>query len=223
MTRALAAALLAASAVGLVPTAARATVMRPLTLAALTEQADAVVRARVGEQWSDWAEDGRRIFTWTQLEVVEAWTGDVGEAVVVRTMGGVVGDLGMRVSGTPRFVTGAEVVVFLREGSDVFEVVGMSQGKFDVRNGEAVPDVHGLAFTAPEPDAKTPPLRALAVAELRSRVLAQAGLLPLMPPSEAPSAPLAPPTPDAPNGVEPPAVPPTPTFPAPTTSGSEPE
>ena len=224
MIRALTAALLAAFAVGFAPTAARATVVRPLTVAALTEQADAVVRARVGEQWSDWAEGGRRIFTWTQLEVLEAWTGDVGEAVVVRTMGGVVGDIGMRVSGTPRFATGAEVVVFLRAGADVFEVVGMSQGKFDVRGGDAIPDVHGLAFADHDPDAPTPPLPTLPVADLRTRVLARAGLLPLAPPSEAPSAPLAPPAPgapDAPAGVEPPAVPPT--LPVPATPGAEPE
>lgn len=209
-------ALVVALAVALAPVAARATVIRPLTVAALADRADLVVRARVGEQWSDWAEDGRRIFTWTQLEVLEGWAGSPGDAVVVRTLGGVVGDIGMRISGTPSFSTGAEVVVFLRERADVFEVVGMSQGKFDVVDGQAVPDVAGLAFAPTDPAAPPPPLTPLPLAELRSRVRAQVGLTPL-----APAVPSAPPAPAAPAPPSSPSTPSIPSLPAPADPGSQ--
>lgn len=216
------AAFLVGSGVLGVSTPADATVIRPLTLSGLVERADRVVRARVRGAWSAWASDERRIFTWTELEVLETWTGAVEDAVVVRTLGGVVGEIGMKVSGTPQFSPGAEVVVFLRaaragaaaDEPATFEVVGMSQGKFDVDAGQAVPDGQGLAFAQPRPDAPTPPLPTLPVDELRARVVAQAGLLPVeRSPGRVPLAPPVPSAPTAPNQPPAPVVPSAPSAP----------
>ena len=84
-------------------------------------------------------------------------TGDVANNVVVRTLGGEVGNIGMKVSGTPQFTLGEEVIVFLRNDPvdpTQFQVIGMSQGKFHVERPEkggavAIPSLEGLAFAKP--------------------------------------------------------------------------
>lgn len=200
-------------AAGIAPVgAARATVIVPHSLASLTQDAARVVRARVGAQWSDWGGDRRQIFTWTELEVLETWVGDASDdALVVRTLGGAVGDIGMRVSGSPEFQAGAEVVVFLRVSErepGAFEVVGMSQGKFDVHGDRAVPDLRGLALADPRGRPGFEPLVAMDVATLAARVRAHAGVeaRPLAPPS-APNAPPVPRAPDVPTSPSTPPIP----------------
>lgn len=134
---------------------AGATVAIALSVEDMAVRADTVVRATVRGQMSAWDEAHRRIHTYTELEVTETWVGEAPPTVVVRTLGGVVGEIGMRVSGMARFRSGEDVVLFLRTdplggGDDQFEVVGLSQGKFRVESSEAgamaVPSTEGLAL-----------------------------------------------------------------------------
>jgi len=50
----------------------------------------------------------------------------------VRRLGGKVGGIGMRTIGEVEFVDGEEVFLFVRRAADVYQVVGLSQGKFRI-------------------------------------------------------------------------------------------
>ena len=138
----------------LLPGLAAATIIVPRTLEEMARDSAAIVRAKVVQQQSAWDEAHRRIHTYAELEVLESIHGrPAGATLVVRTLGGEVGDIGMRVSGTASFRVGEEVLVFLRADpvdAERFQVVGMSQGKYTIdRSGEApvaVASVAGLAF-----------------------------------------------------------------------------
>ena len=143
------------AAFALAPALASATIVVPQTVEELARSSSAVVRAKVLQRQSAWDDAHRRIHTHTELEVLETVhsTGAVPKSLLVRTMGGEVGDIGMRVSGVARFEVGEEVLVFL--GPDPldageFQVIGMSQGKYKIdRSGGApvaVASVEGLAF-----------------------------------------------------------------------------
>lgn len=113
---------------------ARATVVEALDLDTLVKDADEVVLARVIKQWSHYDERGR-IVTDFQMQVEESVKGDSqpGAAVVVRKLGGVVGDRGMRISGEPSFTEGEVVLVFGSHGKKPYlRPVGMGQGTMRV-------------------------------------------------------------------------------------------
>jgi hypothetical protein len=143
---------------------AKATIVVPMTIEQMAAESACVTRGRVVSQQAAWDEAHRRIYTYTEIQVLERIhsKGSVPDTVVVRTLGGEVGEIGMKVSGTPKFEVGEEVVVFLRHDpvdEHQFQVVGMSQGKFAVERADkgaiyAVPSVEGLAFARPSAEGK---------------------------------------------------------------------
>lgn len=193
------------------PLAADATIIVPRTLEEMSREAATVVRAKVVARQSAWDADHRRIHTFTELQVLQAVTGRPDATIVVRTMGGEVGDIGMRVAGVARFEVGEEVVVFLRADpvdAGHFQVIGMSQGKFTVdRSGPspiAVASTEGLAFARRTETGKLEVgehsgdhlARRVPLADLVARIeQATAG------------APKAPSAPNAPNAPTPPSAP----------------
>jgi hypothetical protein len=118
----------------LVPALASATMVVPLDLDALTDQAHHVVLARVESQRSRFTSDRRAIYTEVTLTVLQSVKGPAreGERIVVRREGGVVDGLGMRVSGAAVFTDGEEVLVFLEPRGEALWTVGMAQGKMHV-------------------------------------------------------------------------------------------
>lgn len=216
---------LAFLAVGSEP--AWATIVVPMTLEDMSRGCTAAIRGRVVTHRSQWDEAHRKIHSYTEIEVLETLVGAsaAGTRMTVRTLGGVVGEIGMNVAGSARFVEGEEVVVFVRRDrldEARFVVMGMSQGKFRVdRQGPvpmAVRETGGLAFAKPSAEGRlTVEERQaesqLALDQLRTRV------------RSARTTPL--PSPSVPVGPNPPAVPPSPTTPqspavpqAPAASGS---
>ncbi len=148
---------LAAAVVGTsIPAAA--TIMIPLSIEDMTARAVTVVRARVADSSARWDGARKHIHTYTNLEILDVIAGDraKGDVVVVRTLGGAVGEIGMKVSGTAKFESGEEIVVFLTQEpleAGTLRVVGMSQGKYDVRRDAGkpaivVPGLEGVAFAA---------------------------------------------------------------------------
>lgn len=132
---------------------ARATVVEALDLDTLVKDADEVVLARVIKQWSHYDERGR-IVTDFQMQVEESVKGDSkpGAAVIVRKLGGVVGDRGMRISGEPSFTEGEVVLVFGSHGKKTYlRPVGMGQGTMRVYEQEgqrwARSDAQGMHLT----------------------------------------------------------------------------
>ncbi|MBI2373298.1 MAG: hypothetical protein HYV07_04800 [Deltaproteobacteria bacterium] len=144
----------------LLSTPALATVMLPLSIEDMSKEALAVVRARVLDQHADWDAKHQRIYTHTRVAVLDTIhaRASMGPELVIRTLGGEVGETGMKVAGTPSFALDEEVVVFLRVDPEIaseLQVIGMAQGKLHVRRtakGQAmvVPSLEGLAFVRPD-------------------------------------------------------------------------
>lgn len=112
---------------------ARASVVRLMDLAALTEQSSLILHATVRDVRSYWK--GNVIVTDITFEVLERLKGLEGPPVFVLTqLGGIVGTMGMRLEGDARFSPGEEVVVFLESSRNNpavnYWVTGMAQGKF---------------------------------------------------------------------------------------------
>jgi hypothetical protein len=100
---------------------------------ALVTASKAIVVATAGASHGRWAPGGW-IETVTELRVEEAIKGPVaaGETIHVTELGGMVGDIGYVVAGSPRYVEGQRVLLFL-ETNDRGEWVAknMAVGKFD--------------------------------------------------------------------------------------------
>lgn len=100
---------------------------------ALVAASKAIVVATAGESCGRWAPGGW-IETVTELYVDEAIKGPVvvGETIHVTELGGIVGDIGYVVAGSPRYVAGQRVLLFM-EANDRGEWVAknMAVGKFD--------------------------------------------------------------------------------------------
>lgn len=112
------------------PHAAQASVVEAFDLDTLVKEADEVVLARVIRQSSHYDERGRIVTdVEMQVERVEKGTATPGAAVIVRRLGGVVGDRGMRIEGEPTFEDGELVLVFGKRGKRTYlRPVGMGQG-----------------------------------------------------------------------------------------------
>lgn len=117
--------------------AAQATTLLALDLESLTRASDVVARARVVRTQARWSADHARILTEVELEVAEAWKGAPGGRLTLTLPGGVVGDVGQRVEGAPRFAAGEEVVAFLEARGPGYTVTGLAQGAFRVERGPA--------------------------------------------------------------------------------------
>jgi hypothetical protein len=137
---------------------ARATTVEPVSPAALAARSDLIARVVVRSAAPAWV--GRRILTFYELEVLEAWRSADDEAparVLLALPGGVVGALGQRVAGTPVLEEGARYVVCL--GDDVGPrgargIIGLWQGIW--REGES--GLVAFDHAGPVPPAASSPL-----------------------------------------------------------------
>lgn len=113
---------------------ASATISEALSLRELVRQADHVVLATAVDERA--LRDGRdRIVTDFTVRVEEVMKGDasVGATFEMRRLGGVLGDLGMRIEGEPHLESGKRYVLFLaRTTEGHLRPVGMSQGVLPV-------------------------------------------------------------------------------------------
>lgn len=199
------------------PLSANATVIVPQTLEQMTVASAAVVRAKVVRRESRWDASHQRIHSYTELKVLDAVhkTKALGKSIVVRTMGGEVGDIGMRVAGVARFEVGEEVLVFLRADpllATDYQVIGMSQGKYRVERAGAsvyvVPKVNGLAFATRTANGKMQvsdtgvDLTKVPLSDMVARVKAA-----LRPAVSTPAAPAVPSVPTVPNTPASPSTP----------------
>jgi len=118
----------------------------PASVEDLARTSDAVVRGRVASVSSRLSNDGRRILTYVEVEASSTWQGAVPQRITVVVPGGVVGNIGQRVEGSPAFSQDEQVVLFLSKLGSTFRVRGLAQGKFSVVSGQAQPDLSGLVF-----------------------------------------------------------------------------
>ena len=86
-----------------------------LSFSKLLEASSAVVHGRVMRHWSAW--DANHEFIWTHYELrpSDVLHGRTAASYTVSEPGGVVGEIGLNVSGSVPFNDGEEVVLFLRQ------------------------------------------------------------------------------------------------------------
>jgi hypothetical protein len=110
---------------------AHASLVLAMDLPSLTEEADRVVVGEVMSVKSAWDAEHRRILTTVEVQVAEAWKGEMpsGRTLKIVQPGGVVDDIEMKVHGLPRFSTGERAVLFLRGSAINASLVGLGQGK----------------------------------------------------------------------------------------------
>src|SRR5262249_55188851 len=132
----------------------------------LAEHSDLILLGHVEKIASRW--DGGKIVTDATVRVEQTVKGAPTRAVVVSQPGGRVGDIVMRVLGGAEFHAGDRSILFLKQAGPSLRVVGLAQGKLDVRrNGAGVEVVTWVPAGAAAAD--TVPL-AGALARLRTLV-----------------------------------------------------
>lgn len=141
----------------LVCATAQATVVVALSRAEMARRADLIVRASVLGHQSRWNEDGSQIITLTELRVTRWIKGNAtSSTLVLRQLGGTVGDTRSHIAGDPQLGQGDDVVLFLRRGDQlggraVVYLYAMAQSAFHVtrsRSGalRVQRDLEGLTF-----------------------------------------------------------------------------
>lgn len=107
-----------------------AATLQRLTFDQMTQDATAIVRARVTGSSASFT--GATIYTHYKLQVSEVWKGS--EAVELMLPGGDAGGYRQSFPGVPALKTGAEYVLFLwKSGSTgITHLVGLTQGLFEV-------------------------------------------------------------------------------------------
>jgi len=127
---------------------ANATTVRRLTFDDLVSKASTIVQGHVINTNTAWTDDHKLILTTYTLAVDERLKGATGQqTVTVTSIGGQVGNKILHVSGMPAFAQGESAVVFLEQSGKYSTVVGLSQGKFSVRDGQVANSTAGLDFS----------------------------------------------------------------------------
>jgi hypothetical protein len=152
------------------PSVALATQVQALSLRELVVHADVIVVGTVVSQEAHY-DDLDRIVTDSTIQIESTLHGDVHDTIVVRHIGGVVGELGLSVAGEGRYDDGARMLLFLRrfdsgDAGIVMRPVGMSQGEMRIVGDVVMPGGAGVAIVArtpsgdlvPAPGALTEPM-----------------------------------------------------------------
>jgi len=109
-----------------------ATVMVKIDLDGLVGRADGILVGNVEKVASHWSEDKRYIVTDVTVEVTQSVHGVADKHLVIRRLGGSVDGVGMRVSGSPMFSPGEQVLLFTEKRGNHRWIVGMSQGVYRI-------------------------------------------------------------------------------------------
>ncbi len=102
----------------------------------LIQQSEAIVLGTVLDQKSSWTEDRAQIFTYVTLLVADQYKGKpVERELILQIPGGKVGDITSKVSDTPVFIVGQQVIVhaFL-QNTGYFWIYGWEKGVLEVEN-----------------------------------------------------------------------------------------
>ncbi len=128
-----AAIVVAVSASAVAPGRARASVSLPVPWERLLQESTQAVIATPIDARAAW--EGGRIYTYSRVHIDRAITGvlPTGGEAWVRTMGGVVRDIGQQVEGEAELVPGQSSLLFLQPAPNgAFHVTARAQGQFPV-------------------------------------------------------------------------------------------
>jgi hypothetical protein len=118
---------------------ASASLARRLTLLELVRASDAVIVGTALASSSRWEKVAgrRRIVSYTRTRADESWAGNAPAEIIVRTLGGRVGDTGEIVHGEAVLLIGEPAVLFVSPAlGDSVRVTGMSQGHYPLRRDD---------------------------------------------------------------------------------------
>ena len=116
-----------------VPRSGRATTARAVTLHDLVQRSTRIAHTTALESWarSEQIGDTRHIVTYSRLRVDESIHGPYDTEVLVRTLGGRIGEVGEIVHGEAELALNESSLVFLRTNADGIEqVTAMAQGHY---------------------------------------------------------------------------------------------
>ena len=121
----------------LIPSLGLATIIIKLSDKEMTKKASSIIRGKVIRRYSKWDSKKKRIYTYTKIAILEPIKGKKEtQEVVIRQLGGSVGNIGMKVSGNASFKLGEEVLVFLEKIVNnklhQYHVMGMAYGKYRI-------------------------------------------------------------------------------------------
>jgi hypothetical protein len=123
----------------LVANIATGATLEQLSVEQMAQKATAIVRGRVNGCTGEMR--GSVIYTRCTVSVTERWKGKTPPETDFITPGGTVQGLVQIFTGTPKFTTGDEYVLFLWAGrSGIYQIIGLSQGKFDLKVTKAGED-----------------------------------------------------------------------------------
>jgi hypothetical protein len=118
----------------------------------LTDFADVVVTGRVLEIASAWDATTGHIYTYVTIAVQEVLKGDIAPSrLVIKQIGGTVGDVSLEVPGQARFAAGEDIVAFLevRPRDGTLYTSGLWQGKWRIE-GDPATNARMAVRQAPE-------------------------------------------------------------------------
>jgi hypothetical protein len=114
---------------------AAATQIRPFTRSEQIRASDVILIGTVVDLSPEWDDRARLIVTDAEVAVDEVWKGEPGsDRVVVRTLGGAMGSVGLAVEGAARFVEGERVLLYLERDADHFRPSGLGFGKYAIES-----------------------------------------------------------------------------------------
>ena len=144
---------------------AQGSTARRASLQALVNNSNLITVATVTARDAFW--EGGRIYTRNTIQLEDVWLShevtnfknaeskDTPPSLELLTLGGVVGDIGQKVSGSPQLRLGASYLLFLVQGNSTqWHVVGLSQGVLQI-DGDALvplPESHDLHLIGPGSD-----------------------------------------------------------------------
>ena len=130
-------ALALAAVLALAPLTAEATISRAVQFDEKVDRAASIVVGRVVSQESSWDAGRQRILTHSKIAVEKTLKGSPAQELTIVTPGGTVGDIAQDYVGVPRFHTGDENVVFVRQTGAGPTVLFFEQGAYRLEKNSA--------------------------------------------------------------------------------------
>lgn len=112
-----------------------ATTVNPPEFTDLVNQSDYIVRAVVKSVVSEYARPGsRKIITKVELDIREVIAGKPPQPLVLRMMGGKIGEDEMILEGAPQYKVGDENIFFVQgNGRQIYPLVAMMHGLYPIK------------------------------------------------------------------------------------------
>lgn len=121
-----------AAVLALTPVVAEATIARAVKFDEKVDRAASIVVGRVLSQQSSWDANRQRILTYSKFQIDNTLKGFPAQEITIVTPGGTVGDVAQDFVGVPRFSTGDEHVVFVRNTRVGPTVLFLEQGAYRI-------------------------------------------------------------------------------------------